>query len=200
MARQRNSTGGPRAAMIDGAVELMRERGVAATSFADVLARSGAPRGSIYHHFPGGKTQLVETATGAAATRLTTGIDEILAGSDTIGALRAMVDIWRRGLVSSGYEKGCPIVAAALGTERGARVIAGRSFDSWCALLATKLAGEGLPEVRARSIALLIVSALEGALVIAQAQETAAPLDSVVDELELLCRAAVTAPHPVTPG
>lgn len=178
--------------MIDGAIELMREQGVAATSFADVLARSGAPRGSIYHHFPAGKAQLVQEATASAATHLRSGIEEILDGSDTIGALRAMVDIWRRGLVSSGYEKGCPIVAAALGTERDARVIAGESFASWCTLLATKLAGEGVPAERARSIAVLVVSALEGALVLAQAQETAAPLDGVVDELELLCHSAVT--------
>src|SRR3712207_8589123 len=39
------------------------ERGVQGTSFADVLEHSGAPRGSIYHHFGGGKTQLAEEAT-----------------------------------------------------------------------------------------------------------------------------------------
>ncbi|CRK50930.1 conserved hypothetical protein [Rhodococcus sp. RD6.2] len=178
--------------MIDGAISLMRERGVAATSFADVLARSGAPRGSIYHHFPGGKTQLVEEATVSASKWVGTGIERILHTSDTVGALRALVDIWRTGLEESRYEQGCPIAAAALGTERGARVIAGASFDSWCTLLTTKLAGEGVPDERAGSIATLIVSALEGALILAQAQESSAPLDAVVDELEVLCRSAVS--------
>jgi len=192
MARRQDSTPGPRAAMIDGAISLMRERGVAATSFADVLARSGAPRGSIYHHFPGGKTQLVEEATVSASKWVGTGIERILNTSDTVGALRALVDIWRTGLEESRYEQGCPIAAAALGTERGARVIAGSSFDSWCTLLTTKLAGEGVPDERAGSIATLIVSALEGALILAQAQESSAPLDAVVDELEVLCRSAVS--------
>jgi AcrR family transcriptional regulator len=192
MARRQGSTPGPRAAMIDGAISLMRERGVAATSFADVLARSGAPRGSIYHHFPGGKTQLVEEATVSASKWVGTGIERILDASDTVGALRALVDIWRTGLEESRYEQGCPIAAAALGTERGARVIAGASFDSWCALLTTKLAGEGVPDERAGSIATLIVSALEGALILAQAQESSAALDAVVDELEVLCRSAVS--------
>ena len=192
MARRQDSTPGPRAAMIDGAISLMRERGVAATSFADVLARSGAPRGSIYHHFPGGKTQLVEEATVSASKWVGTGIERILNTSDTVGALRALVDIWRTGLEESRYEQGCPIAAAALGTERGARVIAGASFDSWCTLLTTKLAGEGVPDERAGSIATLIVSALEGALILAQAQESSAPLDAVVDELEVLCRSAVS--------
>ncbi|WP_137872291.1 TetR/AcrR family transcriptional regulator [Rhodococcus sp. Q] len=192
MARRQDSTPGPRAAMIDGAISLMRERGVAATSFADVLARSGAPRGSIYHHFPGGKTQLVEEATVSASKWVGTGIERILDTSDTVGALRALVDIWRTGLEESRYEQGCPIAAAALGTERGARVIAGASFDSWCTLLTTKLTGEGVPDERAGSIATLIVSALEGALILAQAQESSAPLDAVVDELEVLCRSAVS--------
>ena len=49
--------------MIETAAVVMRERGVEATSFSEVLARSGAPRGSIYHHFPGGKAQLIEEAT-----------------------------------------------------------------------------------------------------------------------------------------
>jgi AcrR family transcriptional regulator len=48
--------------MIRAAIELLCERGYAGTSFGDVLERSGAPRGSIYHHFPGGKQQLVTEA------------------------------------------------------------------------------------------------------------------------------------------
>src|SRR5207245_307823 len=46
--------------MIESAALLFRERGIHGTSFADVLAHSGAPRGSVYHHFSGGKTQLAE--------------------------------------------------------------------------------------------------------------------------------------------
>ena len=51
-----------RASMVRSAASLIRTRGVNATSFSDVLADSGAPRGSIYHHFPGGKDQLVDAA------------------------------------------------------------------------------------------------------------------------------------------
>ena len=49
--------------MIQSAALLFRERGIEGTAFADVLQRSGAPRGSVYHHFPGGKQQLAEEAT-----------------------------------------------------------------------------------------------------------------------------------------
>lgn len=177
--------------MIASAVELIRERGVAATSFADVLAHSGAPRGSIYHHFPRGKSQLVEEATADAAERLGRGVERVLGASDTVGALRALADVWRRGFETSGYRAGCPIVAAALGTEPGARTIAGATFDAWCALIADKLVGEGVGQERAEALSVLIVSSLEGALVLAQAQGATAPLDTVVAELELVCRAAV---------
>lgn len=186
MARPKN-TAGPRAAMIDSAIGLIRRRGVAATSFSDVLADSGAPRGSVYHHFPGGKSQLVTEATRSAADRLDTAVRKVLEASDTPGALRALVQIWRRGLDAGDYAVGCPIVAAALGTEQGAREVAGATFESWCELIAGKLVTDGTEPPKARALAVLIVSALEGALVLAQAQRSAEPLDTVAAELAALC-------------
>jgi len=47
-----------RSRMISAAIGLLQRRGLAAMSFTDVLAESGAARGAIYHHFPGGKQQL----------------------------------------------------------------------------------------------------------------------------------------------
>ncbi|WP_430335669.1 TetR/AcrR family transcriptional regulator [Rhodococcus sp. ACT016] len=186
MARRQDPTGGPRAAMIDSAVALIREQGVAATSFADVLAHSGAPRGSIYHHFPGGKSQLVEEATRSAAGYLGRGMTRVLDSGDTVSALRSLVDLWRRGLEATDYAAGCPIVAAALGTERGAREVAGATFTEWCELIAASLVDDGIAHDRAASLSVLVVSALEGALVMAQAQGTSDPLEAVVDELEVL--------------
>jgi len=66
-------TSNARESMIQTAVDLMRERGVEATSFSEVLSASGAPRGSIYHHFPAGKSQLIEEATRAAGAYLAAG-------------------------------------------------------------------------------------------------------------------------------
>ncbi|ANZ25676.1 TetR family transcriptional regulator [Rhodococcus sp. WB1] len=191
MARRSDPTTGPRAAMIRSAIRLIRERGVAATSFADVLAHSGAPRGSVYHHFPGGKAQLVEEATRSAADHLGDGMARVLDSSDTPGALQALADLWRRGLEAGDYAVGCPIVAAALGTERGARDVAAEAFEHWCGLLTGTLVADGVGPERARSLAVLIVGALEGALVLAQAQRSSAPLDAVVDELSALCRSAI---------
>lgn len=198
MAKRQDPATGPKAAMIDSAVTLIRERGVAATSFADVLAHSGAPRGSIYHHFPHGKAQLVTEATSTAADRLERRITRALDDTDTVGVLRALADTWRHGFEDSNYRAGCPIVAAALGTEPEARLIAGAAFETWRALIAGKLAADGVVGDRAESLALLIVSSLEGALVVAQAQASCTPLDAVVDELTGVCRAAVGLPNHAT--
>ncbi|MFB9876580.1 TetR/AcrR family transcriptional regulator [Planobispora siamensis] len=190
---RRQDAAGPRAAMIRSAIKLIRQRGVAAVSFADVLADSGAPRGSIYHHFPDGKAQLVEEATRGAAEHLSAGVTRILDASDTPGALHALADLWRRGLEAGDYAVGCPIVAAALGTERSARDVAGATFGAWCDLIADKLVADGADRRRARSVAVLVVGGLEGALVLAQAQRSSAPLDAVVDELSALCRSVIDA-------
>jgi AcrR family transcriptional regulator len=182
---------GPRAAMIRSAIGLIRRRGVAAVSFADVLADSGAPRGSVYHHFPGGKSQLVEEATRSAADSIDKAVTNILRTEDTPGALRALADIWREDLKAGDYAVGCPIVAAALGTERTARDVAGTAFGTWRNLIADKLVADGAQRPRAESVAVLVVGALEGALVIAQARRTAEPLDAVVEELSALCRSVI---------
>lgn len=188
MARVQDPKTGPRAAMLRSAVALMRRQGVAATSFADVLADSGAPRGSVYHHFPAGKAQLVEEATRTAATQLRNRVARALDDApDMPTALRALVAVWRDALEEGDYAVGCPIVAAALGTERTARDIAGIAFADWSELIVAKLVAGGTARPRSQTLAVLIVSAMEGALVLAQAQRDAAALDAVVDELTALC-------------
>lgn len=62
-----------RARMVESAVELLARRGLLATSFSEVLERSGAPRGSVYHHFPGGKDELVGSALDLGGSELPEG-------------------------------------------------------------------------------------------------------------------------------
>ncbi|WP_040792463.1 TetR/AcrR family transcriptional regulator [Nocardia paucivorans] len=196
MARPKNPSG-PRAAMIDSAIELIRRRGVTATSFSDILAHSGAPRGSVYHHFPGGKAQLVTEATRHAADRLDRALRRALTTSDTVGALRAMAPVWWRGLEDGEYAVGCPIAAAALGDEDDARAVAGTTFEQWSKLFADRLIADGVPPQRAHSLAVLVISGIEGALVLARAQRSPAPIDTAVEELGELCRNAVEAARTV---
>jgi AcrR family transcriptional regulator len=182
--------------MIQSAALLMRERGVEATSFSDVLERSGAPRGSIYHHFPHGKNQLVEEATRYAGEFLASGLATALAEHDPIRAVTAFVDSWRTQLGASDFGAGCPVVAAALEGERspGARDAAGAAFTRWQGLIAAALEDTGVAPGRARSLAAMTVASIEGAVILARAQRSNEPLDRVADELGTLIGGALAGP------
>src|SRR4051794_19808139 len=161
--------------MIRSAALLMRERGARATSIDDVLRHSEAPRGSVYHHFPGGRDQLIREATRFAgevvARRLTT--------------FDAFLDDYRATLVESGFSSGCPVMAVAV-EEGGAQPEAGAVFRRWADTLAAALVKEGIPEARADSLAVLAIAAVEGALALCRAQREIAPFDCVSAELRTL--------------
>ncbi len=180
--------------MIQSAGTLLRERGLAGTSFREVLAHSGAPRGSIYHHFPEGKNQLVEEAVRAAGEA---GGQMIAAGSatgDPVATLRTFIRLWGLGLEASDYEAGCPLVAvttAASTDEPGLRAAAAGAFGTWHDALAAGLRDAGLSRARARRLATTILAAVEGAVILCRAEHSGRPLKDVGAELELLLRAAL---------
>src|SRR6476661_969383 len=98
----------PRERMVVSAALLIRERGAQATAISDVLKHSGAPRGSAYHYFPGGRMQLLEEATTYAGTYIG---DKIAAAETAVDLLDDLVEIYRRQLIRTDYRAGCPIVA-----------------------------------------------------------------------------------------
>jgi TetR/AcrR family transcriptional repressor of lmrAB and yxaGH operons len=179
--------------MIDSAVTLFRRHGVGGTAFSEVIEHSGAPRGSIYHHFPDGKAQLAEEATRRAGERLTAGIAQAVEGGDPVAALRGMVELYSDGLERTSYALGCPIAAASLEGEHspGARDAAGEIFAAWEELLAGAFRRRGLPRARARSLATLAISSIEGAILLARAQRSNEPLRRVGRELDALALVAL---------
>jgi AcrR family transcriptional regulator len=179
--------------MIESAAVLFRERGVQGTSFADVLEHSGAPRGSIYHHFAGGKTQLAEEATRWAGEFIVAGAVAALGEDDPVAAIEVFRRRWTRTLRRSDFAEGCPIVAAGLegAREPTVRDAAGRAFADWEKVMARALRRRGVPNARAASIATLMIAATEGAIVVARAQRTTRPLERVSRELQGLVSSAL---------
>src|SRR5438093_2906905 len=102
--------------MIESAATLLAMRGVQGTAFSDVLERSGAPRGSIYHHFPSGKDQLVDAAIELAGERALSVLDT-LHGSPPRAVTRAFIDLWRAVLVQSDLRAGCAVLAVTVGSD-----------------------------------------------------------------------------------
>jgi AcrR family transcriptional regulator len=185
MAATRDAPGS-RERMVRSAALLFREHGYSGTGFRDVIAHSGAPRGSIYHHFPDGKAQLAEEAVAWAAGALAQWLDEALASErDAEGVLRAFLTPWREVLERSDFRAGCPLVAITVETDAPPRLTAAvaSAFAGWQELLAGRLRAAGIPTARAAGLATLAVAAIEGAVLLCRAQRDTQPLDAVANEL-----------------
>lgn len=170
--------------MVRSAVTLFAGRGMSATSFSDVLADSGAPRGSIYHHFPGGKQQLTIDAVRFTAERVLTYLRAGPAASPR-AELERFVSLWREVVVASSATSGCAVAGVALDTTDDAPLLAvvAEVFRSWVEALAAQLVAAGLATERAAPVAETTLAAMEGALILCRAEGSARPLDTVAAEL-----------------
>src|SRR3954462_5166372 len=105
---------GTRDNMIRSAGTLLRQNGVSGTSFSRVLEHSGAPRGSIGHHFPGGKTEMLHAAVAASGQEIGARLRSARkAGVSASGLVHAICDHFGEGLERTGFRAGCPIAAGA---------------------------------------------------------------------------------------
>jgi AcrR family transcriptional regulator len=182
--------GDVRERMIQSAGMLFGERGFAATGLRDVVAHSSTPRGSIYHHLPGGKAELahavVERAADAAAGTCEAHPE------DPLAALHACIEGWREALQSTDYRAGSPLLAIALEPDEqtGARAAATAAFARWADAFAETLRAGGVKRKRAARLATLTVTSIEGAVVLSRARGDTEPLDAVARELEAAIEAA----------
>jgi AcrR family transcriptional regulator len=186
---------GHRERMVVSAALLIRERGAHPTAIADVLEHSGAPRGSAYHYFPGGRTQLLCEAIDYAAEHIATRIEKAHNG---IELLDELISDYRTQLIRSDYRAGCPVVAVAVEAgepdKDAAPVIdrAAAAFSRWNGSIADRLGADGVAADRAEDLAMLITTSIEGAIVVARASRTVAPLELVHRQLRALVEAATS--------
>lgn len=162
--------------MVVSTALLIREHGARATSIDDVLAHSGAPRGSVYHHFPGGRDQLLREATEYAGEFVAGWIER---SPSSLDLLDDLLGSYREQLVATDFRAGCPIVAVAVEADADLQEPAAAAFDRWSELIVERLRADGVEASRAAELAVLVVSAIEGALVLARARRDAEPLEIV---------------------
>lgn len=184
-----DSTVGPRQRMVYSAAQLVRARGVTATGVRDVVDRAHAPRGSFQHYFPGGKDQLVGealewsadfAARWAAAYRGTT------RHPTPAGLFAHLVRQWREEFARRGYERGCPVMATTAdvaGTDSAINDQLAAAIERWQRAVAHELESMGVAPRRARRLAVVMISALEGAIMWARIRRDDGPLATVVAEL-----------------
>jgi AcrR family transcriptional regulator len=193
-AEQQRKPRSSRERMVRSAALLFRERGFSGTGFRDVIAHSGAPRGSIYHHFPGGKAQLAEDTIRYATDAMTAGMEAAGGGgSDPVAALRTFLAAWQQTLERSDFRAGCPVVAIAVEAHNRPETLgaADGAFARWEALFAGTLRRAGVARGRASRLATLAVAAVEGAVVLCRVRRDTRPLRDVGRELEGVIEAAL---------
>jgi len=165
--------------MIESAVTLLAVRGLQRTSFSDVLERSGAPRGSIYHHFPEGKDQLVDAAIELAGDRAL-GVLDAVDGAPPIEVTRYFLDLWRQVLVRSNLRAGCAVLAVTVATDSPDLLDHAASiFRAWRSRLAELYEHGGIDPPAAIRLATTVVAASEGAVVVSRAERTLEPFEQV---------------------
>ncbi|MFJ5533504.1 TetR/AcrR family transcriptional regulator [Streptomyces sp. NPDC093261] len=193
---------GPRERMVFSAAQLIRRDGVTATGMRDVAAHARAPRGSLQHYFPGGKEQLVNEAVAWAGRYAAGRVARFLAQlpePTPSGLFAAMVRQWTDEYETAGFAGGCPVAAATVDCAESAdstRTAAAAAFARWIRPVADALTAMGVPADRSESLATLMISTLEGALLIARTERDVRALTTVVRELGPLLDASVTRPAP----
>ena len=168
--------------MVHSAAVLVRERGVHGVGLREIVAHAGGPRGSLQRYFPGGKTQLVTEALDIVGADLAARVDPKLLEARTLPeAIDAVIAPWRQLLLDSDFTLGCPIAATVVDASGNdqlrekARMLLAQWHDS----VRDALIRLGNPTSTADEHASVLLAALEGALILARAQRSIQPLDTV---------------------
>ncbi|MEQ8282493.1 MAG: TetR/AcrR family transcriptional regulator [Parvibaculum sp.] len=176
--------------LIGSAIALFRRKGYAATGLNEILAASGAPKGSLYHYFPKGKEELGAEAVQQAGAAVTATLRQLHDTTETATAfLDAYCALLAGWVEKSGYRDGCPIATTLLETLPQSERIgaAGRAaFDEWTAIIAAVHARDGMGPEAARARAEFDLAAIEGALLLMRVRQSAAPLQNVARALSAL--------------
>jgi TetR/AcrR family transcriptional repressor of lmrAB and yxaGH operons len=178
LARKRPATARDRFVVMTA--KLMSRRGYAGVGLNEIVEKSGAPKGSLYHYFPNGKEQLAAAAvTWAADSFLATLTEELVAAGSAAAAIQTLAERIAGWMEGSAFKDGSPLTIVAV--ETGAfveslRLACQTGYQAWADLLADQLRRDGKPAKDASDLALWAVASLEGAIILARTQHSAEPL------------------------
>ena len=186
-----------KAKTLTAAVKLFRQQGYHGTALHDILAAGGAPRGSLYFHFPKGKEEIGAAALSLIGEAVRQAIVQAVEKSDNAESFLVRIV---RGMASdlerSEYREGCPIATTALETSAQSEVLgaATRSaFQKWELEIKRGLFRFGLTSGDADLVATMVLSQLEGALLLARTYRSLAPIQRAEEAVRLLALAAKSA-------
>jgi TetR/AcrR family transcriptional regulator, lmrAB and yxaGH operons repressor len=177
-----------RAELVAATGRLLRRRGYAGTSVSDLLGAAGAANGSLYHHFPGGKEELATAAIEAAASEVEAGLLSAFESTDDVVAgVQSSID----GMIAA-FEAdprdGCPVAPTAVdaaGLSEPLRLAAAGAFTRWASVFEQALARTRDAETAATQ-ARVLLSAIEGALLLDRTSQDTAHLRALRDAIPAL--------------
>ena len=180
-------------ALIEAAAGLFRRRGYGASGLNDILAASGAPKGSLYHYFPDGKEQLAETTVKAGGITVARTLEDLAASTkDSAAYLRGFAKLLTGWLEDSDYEDGCPISTVLLemaGESEKIRAQGHAAYDKWRQVTGDKFVADGLTRNDAMALATHTLAAFEGALMIARVEKKDAAIKTAASLLSAQVKA-----------
>ncbi|WP_448719358.1 TetR/AcrR family transcriptional regulator [Microbacterium natoriense] len=187
-----------KARLAESMLELIQTSGYSGTGLNAVIEHAGAPKGSIYFHFPDGKEGLGVAAVDLAAAQFQALIAETAASAARPAlAARAAIEALAAIVSESDYRLGCPVsvVTLEMGAESARlRQACASAFESWIAPTSALLEAGGLDAEGARSLATVVVSMIEGAVIVSRAMRSTQPLvaaaDAVTDLIDQRCGAS----------
>ncbi|RMI32932.1 TetR/AcrR family transcriptional regulator [Nocardia stercoris] len=160
---------------LDAAADLFQRQGYHATGLNQLVSAGGAPKGSFYFHFPGGKEQLATEAVSQSGEQMRVMLTTLL---DT-GGFPAVIDALVEVLEQSGYERGCPLANIALDGSDALRGAVADQLGSWRSAITGYLTAYEVEPARAEQLSTMALASIEGALLLAKTWRDAAPLRSV---------------------
>jgi AcrR family transcriptional regulator len=189
--------------ILDSSGELFRRQGYMGTGVKEILAEAGAPFGSLYHFFPGGKAEL-----GAETVRRSGALYGLLLGEfagpevPLAAGIRAFFAGAAETLVETNYADACPIATVALETssvDEELRRACADVFNAWIAGGTERFVAEGLPRPQARALVIQMLCALEGAFVLSRALRSTEPVELAGEASVKAIEATLQALHPHHP-
>jgi TetR/AcrR family transcriptional repressor of lmrAB and yxaGH operons len=172
--------------LLDATQELVEGAGYSGAGLNQVIAASGAPRGSLYFHFPGGKEQLVGESVRRAGRAVGDALERAAdSGSTAAESVAAVLRHLGDRLEDSGWRRGCPVATVALETAATSDPLqqaCAEVYSAWEAALRARL--DDRPD--AGDLAVTILALIEGALLLARTHRSREPLDRVARQVSAL--------------
>jgi TetR/AcrR family transcriptional regulator, lmrAB and yxaGH operons repressor len=182
--------------MLSAAVELFRARGYEGVGVAELLQRSGAPRGSLYFHFPGGKEQIGAEVVERVGVTVAQRFRELAATDVDLNTfIERVFKTTAKECKERDYKASCPMAAIAAGVSSDNPKLQAAirdAFAAWEREIAAAAETRGMTRKNAETFASSFVTAMEGAFVVSKAQGNSTAHINASRAMQALAGALVT--------